>query len=109
MPRFITGIREIFGCAGAANGTSPACHLLAPWPSRSLFPSVPKAPALRPVQTNVQRTEMNPGAPLLLIDVDGVISLFGFSQTGPPPGRFTVVDGIPHYISARAGERLARL
>jgi hypothetical protein len=52
---------------------------------------------------------MNPGAPLLLIDVDGVISLFGFSQTGPPPGRFAVVDGIPHYISERAGERLERL
>ena len=52
---------------------------------------------------------MDPGAPLLLIDVDGVISLFGFSQTGPPPGRFAVVDGIPHYISERAGQRLERL
>ena len=52
---------------------------------------------------------MKPSAPLLLIDVDGVISLFGFGQTGPPAGSFTVVDGIPHYISARAGPRLARL
>ncbi len=52
---------------------------------------------------------MKPAAPLLLIDVDGVISLFGFGQTGPPDGRFTVVDGIPHYISLRAGPRLARL
>ena len=36
---------------------------------------------------------MNPSAPLLLIDVDGVISLFGFGQTEPPEGRWTVVDG----------------
>ncbi len=52
---------------------------------------------------------MKPAAPLLLIDVDGVISLFGFDQTEPPAGRFVAVDGIPHLISARAGERLARL
>jgi hypothetical protein len=52
---------------------------------------------------------MKPVAPLLLIDVDGVISLFGFDQTEPPEGRFVVVEGIPHLISARAGERLARL
>jgi HAD domain in Swiss Army Knife RNA repair proteins len=52
---------------------------------------------------------MKPAAPLLLIDVDGVISLFGFDQTEPPDGRFAVVDGIPHLIAARAGDRLARL
>jgi hypothetical protein len=52
---------------------------------------------------------MKPVAPLLLIDVDGVISLFGFDQTEPPEGRLVVVEGIPHLISARAGERLGRL
>jgi hypothetical protein len=52
---------------------------------------------------------MNPAAPLLLIDVDGVISLFGFDQTEPPAGRFTSVDGMPHYLSEAAGSRLARL
>jgi hypothetical protein len=52
---------------------------------------------------------MKTAAPLLLIDVDGVISLFGFEQTEPPEGRFVVVDGIPHLISGRAGRRLARL
>ena len=60
-------------------------------------------------QTNVQLVAMKPAAPLLLIDVDGVISLFGFGQTEPPPGRFTFVDGIPHYISEHAGALLARL
>jgi hypothetical protein len=52
---------------------------------------------------------MKPAAPLLLIDVDGVISLFGFDQTEPPEGRFTFVDGLPHYLSERAADRLARL
>lgn len=47
--------------------------------------------------------------PLLLIDVDGVISLFGFDPARPPSGRFTVVDGIAHFLSATAGEHLSRL
>lgn len=48
--------------------------------------------------------------PLLAVDVDGVISLFGF---GEPPERsttrFQLVDGVPHCISLAAGERLRRL
>jgi hypothetical protein len=47
--------------------------------------------------------------PLLLIDIDGVISLFGFDTTQPPPGRFLLVDGIPHFLSAGAGDLLAEL
>ncbi len=48
--------------------------------------------------------------PVLAVDVDGVISLFGFD--GPLddlPGRFHVVDGVPHCISYGVGERLLRL
>jgi hypothetical protein len=47
--------------------------------------------------------------PLLLIDVDGVISLFGFDPTQPPQGSFEMVDGIAHLLSATAGEHLTRL
>lgn len=47
--------------------------------------------------------------PLLLIDVDGVISLFGFDHGSPPPGRFEMVDGIAHFLSGTAGEQLLRL
>lgn len=50
-----------------------------------------------------------PTAPLLLVDVDGVISLFGFDPASPPPGRFVLVDGIPHLISAAAGDHLRTL
>ena len=36
--------------------------------------------------------------PLLLIDVDGVISLFGFDPARPPDGNFQNVDGIAHFL-----------
>jgi hypothetical protein len=48
--------------------------------------------------------------PLLAIDVDGVISLFGFDD--PPArdvARFELIDGMVHCISLAAGERLRRL
>lgn len=47
--------------------------------------------------------------PVLLIDVDGVISLFGFAQDQPPSGAYHWVNGILHLISDGAGERLMRL
>ncbi|MGN6188107.1 MAG: HAD domain-containing protein [Conexibacter sp.] len=47
--------------------------------------------------------------PLLLVDVDGVISLFGFPPHARPAGRFELVDGIAHFLSASAGEHLRLL
>ncbi|MEO9024953.1 MAG: HAD domain-containing protein [Solirubrobacteraceae bacterium] len=47
--------------------------------------------------------------PLLLVDIDGVLSLFGFDPALPPPGRFITVDGIIHLLSVQAGERLQEL
>jgi hypothetical protein len=46
---------------------------------------------------------------VLLVDVDGVISLFGFDHTAPPPGFPVAVDGMPHWLSEAAGRRLQRL
>jgi Swiss Army Knife RNA repair-like protein len=51
----------------------------------------------------------NPLKPVLFVDVDGVISVFGFPHDGPAPGRFFSVDGLPHCISHGSGERLMRL
>jgi Swiss Army Knife RNA repair-like protein len=48
--------------------------------------------------------------PLLALDVDGVISLFGFE--GPleeVPGRFHLIDGMAHCIPEGIGDRLRRL
>ena len=47
--------------------------------------------------------------PILLIDVDGVISLFGFDHGARPDGRFLLVDGITHFLSGTAGGHLRRL
>jgi hypothetical protein len=48
--------------------------------------------------------------PILAVDVDGVISLFGFEE--PPPrsaARFELIDGMVHCISIGAGDGLKRL
>jgi hypothetical protein len=42
------------------------------------------------------------------VDVDGVISLFGFDQDASP-GQFHWVNGVLHCISSGCGERLSRL
>jgi hypothetical protein len=47
--------------------------------------------------------------PLLAIDIDGVISLFGFTEDEQPAGEFHLVDGLPHYLSREAAGRLNRL
>jgi hypothetical protein len=47
--------------------------------------------------------------PLLLVDIDGVISLFGFDPAHPPAGRFLAVEGIVHFLSATAGDHLRTL
>jgi hypothetical protein len=49
------------------------------------------------------------GKPLLLVDVDGVISLFGFHSDERPPGRWASVDGMPHLLSAEAARHLLAL
>lgn len=47
--------------------------------------------------------------PLLLLDIDGVLSLFDFAVDAPPAGRFATIDGIVHYLSDGAGEQLLAL
>jgi hypothetical protein len=48
-------------------------------------------------------------SPLLLIDIDGVISLFGFDPREPPAGSFHTIEGIPHFLSATAPLHLLEL
>jgi hypothetical protein len=58
--------------------------------------------------------------PLLFVDVDGVISLFGFREgyglaagdapfSRCPPGGLHSINGVMHYISSECGARLGRL
>ena len=52
----------------------------------------------------------NSGKPVLFVDVDGVISLFGFDPGSRDlPGPFHWIDGVAHCIPPAGGERLTRL
>jgi len=47
-----------------------------------------------------------------MVDIDGVISLFGFGPSHPrarPEGSFHSIDGIPHFLSSGAAEHLLAL
>ncbi|WP_445148883.1 hypothetical protein [Baekduia sp. Peel2402] len=57
----------------------------------------------------MDRTPKMQAKPLLLVDIDGVISLWGFPMDMRPPGAFAVIDGIPHFLSTRAAEHLLAL
>jgi hypothetical protein len=58
----------------------------------------------------VKRTQQTSDKPpVLFLDVDGVISLFGFEPSARPPGTFYSIDGILHCIGTEAAARLARL
>jgi hypothetical protein len=47
--------------------------------------------------------------PLLFVDIDGVISLYGFPANVQPPGTWCQVDGIAHLLSATATRHLQQL
>jgi hypothetical protein len=51
-----------------------------------------------------------PDKPVLALDVDGVISLFGFEAAPEDaPCQFHLIDGMAHCISLETGPRLQRL
>jgi hypothetical protein len=47
--------------------------------------------------------------PVLFVDVDGVLSIFGFDPGAELPGPFHWIDGIAHCIPPASGPRLTRL
>lgn len=49
------------------------------------------------------------GKPLLFLDVDGVISVYGFDGGQADPRDLHMVDGIPHHIPATMAPRVRRL
>jgi len=63
------------------------------------------------------RKKESSDAPVLAVDIDGVISLFGFDQpmepgrrdAGEAPGEFHLIDGMLHCIALETGPRLNRL
>jgi Swiss Army Knife RNA repair-like protein len=65
--------------------------------------------SLKPNRRVKRTQQLSDDPPVLFVDVDGVISLFGFEGTGSPPGKFHLIDGILHCIGTDAAARLARL
>jgi hypothetical protein len=63
----------------------------------------------QPRSTDYQKLPANSDKPLLFLDVDGVISLFGFPHDAVPPGRMHLVEGIGHCLGHGCGERLRAL
>jgi hypothetical protein len=51
----------------------------------------------------------NPHKPLLLVDIDGVISLFGGEQLASKDGSFHSIEGMFHFLSATAAAHLLAL
>jgi hypothetical protein len=49
------------------------------------------------------------GKPVLLLDIDGVISLFGFDPDVRPEGTWHNVEGIAHFLSSTAATHLQTL
>jgi hypothetical protein len=47
--------------------------------------------------------------PVLFVDIDGVISLWGFDSNARPAGAFHNVDGVTHFLSSDAGNHLLGL
>jgi hypothetical protein len=70
-----------------------------------------------PVTVPLLRKKSKGNAPILAVDIDGVISLFGFDQSAEPgqgdpskaPGEFHLIDGMLHCIALETGPRLTRL
>jgi hypothetical protein len=57
----------------------------------------------------VTGTPANHDIPVLLLDVDGVFSLFGPDLDARTGGRWLAVEGIAHFLSDAAGEHLRAL
>jgi hypothetical protein len=64
----------------------------------------------------IRKRKAKSDAPLLAVDIDGVISLFGFDQSVEPgraghdaPGEFHLIDGMLHCIAMDTGPRLNQL
>jgi hypothetical protein len=60
-----------------------------------------------PLPNTAQQSRAAP--PVLFVDVDGVISLFGFDAHDTIPGRFYSIDGILHCIGSSCGSLLGSL
>ena len=78
-------------------------------------PPQPRKPALdSDPWPDVNEGVQNVSRPLLMVDIDGVISLFAlpgqsWADRHPSEGSFHSIDGIPHFLSSTAATHLLAL
>jgi hypothetical protein len=63
----------------------------------------------RPEASFVAKLGQMRDKPVLFVDIDGVISLWGFDSNARPAGAFHNVDGVTHFLSSDAGNHLLGL
>ncbi len=80
-------------------------------PVKRVVTIVTKLPLNRGESPSEQRLSAadETGIPALLVDIDGVISLWGFPPACTPEGSWLTVDGIVHFLSAEAARNLLAL
>jgi hypothetical protein len=64
---------------------------------------------MRSADKNVAKTPQTTEKPVLFVDIDGVISLWGWDTNARPAGTFHNVDGVMHFLSSDAGNHLLDL
>src|SRR6202007_2782317 len=64
-------------------------------------------PGTVPATTSME--PKHPPRPLLMVDIDGVISLFANGRPADADGAFHSIEGIPHFLSATAAAHLLDL
>ncbi len=108
---------------GATVGSSAAAGgcFTAPGRTQRIVPSSAAylANLYAKLKTPVGDAQERASAPLLMVDIDGVISLFGgweqagWERAGEPSGRstgsFHSIDGTPHFLSSTAAAHLLEL
>lgn len=95
---------------GAASPTRSVIGVRGCEIDRSAVPQgTPSAPSGDAVPMNGRENPHRNEDPLLLVDIDGVVSLFGFASDERPIGTWIQADGTPHLISGTAGAHLLAL
>ena len=91
-------------------GTTPTIGTMRPSLDRTAWrQATDKRPPSHQFCEFFMKTPLSRNRPLLFVDVDGVISLFGFPSDDRPNGLWLNAEGMLHLLSSTAGSHLQSL